>query len=284
MLNFNNIKKFIEQKNNIKLTPIQCQVLKAIIRGDEIYTTRGIGRTMLYNGYADYLKEVAGRSTDYSVEPEDFDSVFTGSMMEKDPEMMKMWGDVYLDIKSNNSTALGKDSFNKEFECVYDRGHIATKPIIGIYKDVYCIVDIFDSHTATHEPFIVPYKVHFDDGDIFKCGNVIYFHRDIGKKVFLSLKEAEQALRKLATPDAVSDVILAIADDWQGLYFNDKLVTEGHSVSTYKALVCLSRMKVNIVDMNFHKVNIDDEWMRDAGTFPKNFKEIPQNAFRQGDI
>lgn len=159
MINFNNVKKYVEQKNNIKLTPIQCQVLKAIIRGDEIYTTRGIGRTLLYNGYADYLKDVAGRSTDYSVEPEDFDSIFTGSMMEKDSEMMKMWGDVYSDIKSNNSTALGKDTFNKEFECVYDRGHITTKPIIGFNKDVYCIVDSFDCHTATYKPFIVPRKV-----------------------------------------------------------------------------------------------------------------------------
>ena len=61
MIDAKEVKRYIEDKNNITLDPIQYQILKAIIRGDEVYTARGVGRSLLYNGYADYLKDVVAK-------------------------------------------------------------------------------------------------------------------------------------------------------------------------------------------------------------------------------
>lgn len=57
MINLNDVIEFIENKSNIKLTHAQKLVLENIICGKTVYTPRCIGRSLLYNGYADYLKE-----------------------------------------------------------------------------------------------------------------------------------------------------------------------------------------------------------------------------------
>ena len=66
------------------MTKIQKRVLKAIIRGDKTYIARGTGRSLLYNGYADYLKEVIAKDTDRTLYPDEFDSVFTLDMFTGD--------------------------------------------------------------------------------------------------------------------------------------------------------------------------------------------------------
>lgn len=81
MIDAKKVKQYIEEKNNIKLTSMQYQILKAIIRGDTIYTYRGIGRSMLYNGYADYLKDVISKDTDRTIALNEFDSMFTAQML-----------------------------------------------------------------------------------------------------------------------------------------------------------------------------------------------------------
>jgi hypothetical protein len=60
--------------------------LKAIIRGDNIYTPRHIGRTTLYTGYANYMIEKLAKSTNYNLMPDEFDSVFTYELFFKDKE------------------------------------------------------------------------------------------------------------------------------------------------------------------------------------------------------
>lgn len=62
MIDVKKVKEYIEKKNRIELTPIQYQILKAIICGDTVYTARGVGRSLLYNGYADYLTNVLGKN------------------------------------------------------------------------------------------------------------------------------------------------------------------------------------------------------------------------------
>ena len=74
MINLNDVVEFIENKNNIKLTHTQKLVLENIICGKTVYTPRCVGRSLLYNGYADYLKEKVGNYVDYNAD--DYDITF----------------------------------------------------------------------------------------------------------------------------------------------------------------------------------------------------------------
>ena len=117
MINTKKVKEYIEKKNNIELSGLQYQILKAIIRGDEVYTARGIGRSLLYNGYADYLKDVLSKDTNREIASEEFDSIFTATMGLNDT--------VFNKTKTENTISKIKnvdvEIFNKEFECKYER-------------------------------------------------------------------------------------------------------------------------------------------------------------------
>ena len=98
---------YIERLYNVKLLDIQKDFLKHVIAGDTIYTPRCFGRSMIYNGYADYLKNVVGKSTNYSIDPVDFDKVYTY----KDVPLKTF----YQRFKSEN-----EEAFNKEYYCKYE--------------------------------------------------------------------------------------------------------------------------------------------------------------------
>lgn len=117
MIDAREVKRYIEDKNDIKLVPIQYQILKAIIRGDEVYTARGVGRSLLYNGYADYLKEVVGKDTNRKNRADEFDSIFTSDMVLNDSILDKNdigLKNLYDRLKNNNEKI-----FEKEYQCKY---------------------------------------------------------------------------------------------------------------------------------------------------------------------
>ena len=89
MLNVSEVVKYIEELYNIELMDYQKDFLKHIIVCDVIYTPRCFGRSILYNGYAAYLKNVIGNTTDYSVDPLDFDKVYTYKDMPESTLMNK---------------------------------------------------------------------------------------------------------------------------------------------------------------------------------------------------
>ena len=104
MLKVSEVVKYIEKLYNIELLDIQKDFLKHVIAGDTIYTPRCFGRSMIYNGYADYLKNVVGKSTNYSIDPVDFDKVYT-----------------YKDVpKDYNFANIDSDVFNREYICKYE--------------------------------------------------------------------------------------------------------------------------------------------------------------------
>ena len=104
MLKVCEVAKYIEKLYNIKLLDIQKDFLKHVIAGDTIYTPRCFGRSMIYNGYAEYLKNVLGKSTNYSIDPVDFDKVYT-----------------YKDVpKDYNFANIDSDVFNREYICKYE--------------------------------------------------------------------------------------------------------------------------------------------------------------------
>ena len=101
MLKVSEVITYIENKNRVNLTEYQKDMLKHIIVGDVIYTPRNFGRSMLYNGYADYLKDVVGKSTNYSVDPY------------KDAPRL------YPDDLVENISNKDEELFNKEYACRY---------------------------------------------------------------------------------------------------------------------------------------------------------------------
>jgi hypothetical protein len=111
MLKVSEVIKYIEEKNNIHLLDIQKDCLKHIIAGDVIYTPRCFGRSMLYDGYADYLKNVVGKYTDYSTDPADFDVIYTDKDIRNTPLCSK---ELMKKFKSENAQAFGR-----EYECKY---------------------------------------------------------------------------------------------------------------------------------------------------------------------
>lgn len=111
MLKVSNVVTHIEKLYNIELMDYQKEFLKHIISGDVIYTPRCFGRSILYNGYADYLQNVVGKTTDYSVNPLDFDKVYTY----KDVPENKL-----IDKKKMEEWKLeNPKKFAKEYECKY---------------------------------------------------------------------------------------------------------------------------------------------------------------------
>lgn len=108
MINYRKVKEYIESTNNITLGKWQIQLLKAVIRGDKVYTARGMGRSCIYNGYADYLKKFLANDTDRDVFPDDFDSIFTMRCLIEDQVTPKSL------ITENIKTDLAK-----EYSCIF---------------------------------------------------------------------------------------------------------------------------------------------------------------------
>ena len=111
MLKVSEVIKYIEKMYDIKLMDHQKDFVKHVIKGDLIYTPRCFGRSMIYDGYADYLKNVVGKSTDYSVDPNDFDKVYT-------------YKDVFPNVLLSSERLeefkiMNKKNFEKEYECKY---------------------------------------------------------------------------------------------------------------------------------------------------------------------
>lgn len=111
MLKASEVIKHIEKMYDIKLMDFQKEFVKHVIKGDIIYTPRCFGRSMIYNGYADYLKNVVGKNVDYSVDPDDFDKIFTYKDV---PVNTLICNDRLVDWKNEN-----KEKFGKEYECEF---------------------------------------------------------------------------------------------------------------------------------------------------------------------
>lgn len=111
MLKVSDVVAHIEKLYKVELTDLQKDLLKHIIVGDVIYTPRGVGRSVLYNGYADYLRNVVGKTVDYSVNPLDFNKVYTYKDIIDDELMNK---NKVEDIKR-----IAPELFSRNYECKY---------------------------------------------------------------------------------------------------------------------------------------------------------------------
>jgi len=62
--------------------------------------------------------------------------------------------------------------------------------------------------------------------------------------------------------------------DWEGLYFNSRLATEGHSVSVEDVLEIVHNYPVD----NTEVVLVNHQWMDCEGNLPIHLYDIPQEA------
>ena len=67
MIELNDVIDFIEHKYSLRLFEFQKQMLGAIVNGQIVLAPRCCGKTMLINGYRDYLEEF------YKTQPTQFD-------------------------------------------------------------------------------------------------------------------------------------------------------------------------------------------------------------------
>lgn len=107
MIKVSKVVDYIEKLYHVELLDVQKDCLKHIMAGDLIYTPRCFGRSMLYQGYASYLANVEAPSVDYSVDPLDFDKVYTY----KDIPHGKLYSDRILE----ECRAYNEEMFNREY-------------------------------------------------------------------------------------------------------------------------------------------------------------------------
>lgn len=107
MIKTSKVVAYIEKLYGVKLLDIQKDCLKHIISGDLIYTPRCFGRSMLYKGYAAYLNDVEAPMVDYTVDPLDFDKVYT---YEDIP-----YNTLYSDTLPERCKEVSIDKFNREY-------------------------------------------------------------------------------------------------------------------------------------------------------------------------
>lgn len=66
------------------------------------------------------------------------------------------------------------------------------------------------------------------------------------------------------------EITLVRGEDWEGMYVNDELVAEGHSLD---ARVIIEALKLNLKPTIF----IDYDWLEKRGTLPRDLKEVPRD-------
>ncbi len=115
MIDVKDVANFIESRKHIKLTDVQLKILEVIIKGETVYTIRQSGRSLLYDGYAEYLKKVES-NVNYNLIPDGYDVVFGLPFYTDNSYVMQ----TYHKLKKIVPKAVAK-----EFECK----NVESKPI-----------------------------------------------------------------------------------------------------------------------------------------------------------
>lgn len=66
-------------------------------------------------------------------------------------------------------------------------------------------------------------------------------------------------------------VVFVYGDDWQGLYVEDLLVTEGHQVSTNDALEAVQNLGVFQIGLS---IEADQEWLESEGSLAAALADV----------
>lgn len=64
------------------------------------------------------------------------------------------------------------------------------------------------------------------------------------------------------------------SDDWQGLYLDDKLISQGHSVDVIYALRRYIMKNGAIVLDEVSSCTADEDWMKDRSDLPESLRGV----------
>lgn len=75
----------------------------------------------------------------------------------------------------------------------------------------------------------------------------------------------------------MSQIKLVRSGDWEGVYINNHLFSEGHSLDgeTYLALIRAHRYRFDGTYGIYYTVG---DWLEEIGNLPKKFEDIPING------
>ena len=80
-------------------------------------------------------------------------------------------------------------------------------------------------------------------------------------------------------------IIYIFADDWCGIYVNNDLVIENHSIDFGYGMKFIAKyISDNGIEINqfiFEKYEIDQEWLEDMSNLPNNFSDIPTDILTE---
>lgn len=62
-----------------------------------------------------------------------------------------------------------------------------------------------------------------------------------------------------------------MADDWEGMYIDGKLMKEGHIIDAYEALEIIREIGMTFTLSMF---NVDDDWLSEIGSLPENLGDV----------
>ncbi len=66
--------------------------------------------------------------------------------------------------------------------------------------------------------------------------------------------------------------VSSTSGDWCGIYLDNKIDSEGHSIAVWEWLHYIKLGRVTEVD----EFEVDGEWLESIGNFPKLFEDIPK--------
>lgn len=82
-------------------------------------------------------------------------------------------------------------------------------------------------------------------------------------------------------------IIYISADDWCGIYVNNDLVIENHSIDFVYGMKFIAKyISDNGIEVNqfiFEKYEIDQEWIEDMGNLPDDFSDIPTDILTEAN-
>jgi hypothetical protein len=68
-------------------------------------------------------------------------------------------------------------------------------------------------------------------------------------------------------------VIATNNDDWEGLYINDYLVTQGHEVTVDEVARAIAERLVRL-DIQYERKDVDPRWLYERSDFPETLEEV----------
>lgn len=84
--------------------------------------------------------------------------------------------------------------------------------------------------------------------------------------------------------EKVLDVKYVIGEDWEGIYINNELENEGHSIRFGEGFELISEYindVAGVSKIDFNTYEVSQEWLENEGNLPQKFDNIPINLLKR---